>query len=67
MSPRSEGDDLRDRGDGLDDRVSRFGGELAELSDRELAERANESVEAYYSFLEGQATESLGFTEGWFW
>jgi hypothetical protein len=67
MSPPSEGDDLRDRGDGLDDRVSRFGSELAELSDRELAERANESVEAYYSYLEGQATESLGFTEGWFW
>lgn len=60
MSSRSEGDDLHDR-------VSRFGGELAELSDRELAERANDSVEAYYSFLEGQATESLGFTEGWFW
>ena len=67
MSPTSEGDDLRDRGDGLDDRVSRFGGELAELSDRELAERANESVEAYDSFLEGPATECLGFTEGWFW
>jgi hypothetical protein len=68
MSPRSEGNgDLRDHGDGLDDRVNQFGSELAELSDRELAERATESVEAYYSYLEGQATESLGFTEGWFW
>ena len=65
MSPPSEGDDLRDRGDGLDDRVSRFGSELAELSERELAERANESVEAYYSYLEDRAAESLGFTEGW--
>jgi hypothetical protein len=65
MSPGEGNGDLHDHGDGLDDRVNQFGSELAELSDRELAERATESVEAYYSYLEDKAAESLGFTEGW--
>ena len=58
MSSQSEGDDVEDR-------VNQFGSELAELSDEELAKRANQSVEEYCSFLEDRATESLGFTEGW--
>ena len=67
-SIEGDGDDLHgDHGDGLDDRVNQFGSELAELSDEELAKRANQSVEEHCSYLEGQATESLGFTEGWFW
>jgi len=58
MSSQSEGD-------GVEDRVNQFGSELAELSDEELAKRANQSVEEYCSFFEDRATESLGFTEGW--
>jgi len=58
MSSQSEGDDVEDR-------VNQFGSELAELSDEELAKRANQSVEEYCSFFEDRATESLGFTEGW--
>jgi len=53
-------------GDDFEDRVNQFGSELAELSDEELAKRANQSVEEYCSFLEDRATESLGFSQGWF-
>jgi hypothetical protein len=59
MSSQSEGDDFEGR-------VNQFGSELAELSDEELAKRANQSVEEYCSFFEDRATESLGFSQGWF-
>lgn len=65
MASEDRANDADRGGRVLDDRVSTFGDGLGELSDDELAQRAEAYLSRVESAYQEQADDYLGFSESW--